>query len=129
MFSLVPFFNTHPTVIRMSAVAKAFSNGEFQTAFPYLDEDVIWTIVGENQFVGKQAVVENCLQVEQYFSSVSTFFETLNIITDNNKVVINGTAECKRGNKRISLISACDIYEFTSENKIISVNSYCIQHK
>lgn len=127
MFSLISF--TGNKKMELTSIAEAFSNGEFQIVIPYLDKSIIWTVVGENQYIGKQAVIDNCLLVENYFNSVTTNFETLNIIADNNKIVINGTAEFMRNNNQISLVSACDIYEFNSENKIVGITSYCIQHK
>lgn len=113
----------------LASIAESFSIGEFQAVFPYLDENIVWAVIGENQFIGKQAVIDNCLQVEHYFNSVTTQFETLGIITDHNKIVINGTAEFIKDNKQVSFISACDIYEFNSKNKIASITSYCIRHK
>lgn len=115
-----------PTI---AAVAEAFSNGSFQATFPYLDEHIVWTVVGENQFMGKQAVKANCLQVEKYFNSVTTKFERLNTIIDDHKIVVTGTAEFIKENKRVAFVAACDVYEFNKENKIVSIISYCIQHK
>jgi hypothetical protein len=42
----------------------------------------------------------------------------MNIIAEGNKVVINGTAEFLRDNKRISFVSACDVYQFDDNNQI-----------
>lgn len=127
MFSLTLFAGSRK--FDFVSIAEAFSIGEFQTVFPHLDEKIVWTIVEENEFIGKQAVMDNCLQVQHYFNSVVTNFETLDIITNHNKVVINGTAEFIKDNRQVSFISACDIYEFNSENKIVTITSYCIRHK
>ena len=70
------------------------------------------------QIVGKQAILKNCEQVGKYFKSVTADFKTLNIIADGNKVVINGTSEFLRDNKRLAFVSACDIYEFNEKNQI-----------
>ena len=108
-------------------IAKAFSNGEFEKTNNFISETAVWTIVEEDTFIGKQAIIENCVQVGCYFRSVTTDFKTLNIIAEGNKVVINGTAEFLRDNKRVSFVSACDVYEFDDNNQIQNIISYCIQ--
>jgi hypothetical protein len=110
-------------------IAKAFSNGEFKKTYEFISDSAEWTVIEEDTFIGKQAILDNCEQVGHYFTSVETDFKTLNIITDGHKVVINGTAEFMRENKRISFISACDIYEFNENNQIQNITSYCIQSK
>ncbi len=110
-------------------IAKAFSIGEFEKTYKFISDFAEWTVIEETKFIGKQAILDNCVQVGNYFKSVKTNFKTLNIIADGNKVVINGTAEFMRDNKRISFVSACDIYEFNEINQIKNITSYCIQTK
>lgn len=117
---------THMT---KTEIAKAFSNGEFEKTNPFISENAIWTVVEEDTFVGKQAILHNCAQVGSYFQSVTTDFQTLNIIAEGNKVVINGTAEFLRVNQRVSFVSACDVYEFDDQNQITTITSYCIPSK
>ena len=113
----------------INEIAKAFSNGEFEKTNPYISENATWTVVEEDRFIGRRAILAQCEQVGNYFKSVTTDFKTLNVITEGNKVVINGTAEFLRDEKRISYVSACDIYEFDDNNQIQHVTSYCIQRK
>jgi hypothetical protein len=108
-------------------IAKSFSNGEFERTYEFISETAEWTVVGEDRFVGKKAIVDNCEKVGSYFRSVQTDFKTLNVISEANKVAINGTAEFFRDGKRVSLISACDVYAFNDHGLIESITSYCIQ--
>jgi limonene-1,2-epoxide hydrolase len=108
-------------------IAKAFSNGEFEKTSKFISETAVWTVVEEDTFIGKQAIIDNCSQVGSYMQSVTTDFKTLNIIAEGNKVVINGTAEFLRDNQRVSFVSACDVYEFNDNNLIQHITSYCIQ--
>lgn len=110
-------------------IATAFSNGEFEMTKDFIAHDAIWQVVEEDKFVGKNAIIENCNMVGQYFKSVTTKFHTLNVISENNKVVVNGTAEFIRDGKRVSFVSACDIYEFNDSDQIQRITSYCIQAK
>jgi limonene-1,2-epoxide hydrolase len=110
-------------------IAKAFSIGEFEKTNKYISENAVWKVVEEYKFIGKQAIIDYCEQVGNYFKSVTTDFKTLNIIADGNKVVVNGTAEFMRENKRVSFVSACDVYEFDDNHQIQNITSYCIQSK
>lgn len=110
-------------------IAKAFSNGEFEKTYNYLAEDAEWIVVEENHFKGRNAIIKNCEQVGNYFKTVTTDFKTFNVISSQNKVVVNGTAEFLIENKRKSFVSACDIYVFDENNKIQNITSYCIQSK
>lgn len=112
-----------------SAIAIKFSNGEFKDVYDFIASDAEWIVVEENHFNGKKAIIENCEQVSEYFKSVKVDFKTLNVISNKNKVAINGTAEFFRDNKRISFVSSCDLYEFNQENQIQNITSYCIQSK
>ena len=107
----------------------AFSNGEFEKIYEFIADDAVWTVVEENSFIGKSAIIENCGQVSNYFKSVSTNFECLNIICEEKKVVINGTAEFLKNKSRISFVSACDVYEFNFDNQFEKITSYCIGKK
>ncbi len=105
----------------------AFSNGEFEKIYGFIADHAIWTVVEEDTFTGKQAILDNCKNVADYFKSVTTKFETLNVIEENNKVAINGTAEFLKDNKRVSFVSASDLYEFNDNDQIQKITSYCIQ--
>ncbi len=110
-------------------IAESFSNGKFEVAFPYLSENITWNVIGENIFNGKEKVVANCNQIANYFQTVNTTFKTNNVIEDNNLVVISGTAEFSRDNKRIAFVSACDVYEFNDDDELEKITSYCIPEK
>lgn len=110
-------------------IAKAFSNGEFEMTYNFISDNAEWIVIEEDKFIGKQAIIDKCEQVGKYFKSVTTDFNTQNIISDGNKVVINGTADFMRENKSVSFVSACDIYEFNEKSQIHNITSYCIQSK
>lgn len=110
-------------------LAKMFSNGDFEKTFDFISEDAEWVVVEEDHFLGKQAILNQCEQVAGYFKSVTTKFKTINILANENQVAITGTAEFLKDNTRVSLVSACDIYEFNDEDQIQKITSYCIQAK
>lgn len=108
-------------------IAELFSIGQFDKTYDQIADNAEWIVVSENHFKGKEAIIKNCKEVDKYFKSVRTEFKTLHIISENNKVVITGTAEFSRDGIRLSFVEACDFYEFNENNKIVKITSYCIQ--
>lgn len=110
-------------------IAIAFSNGNFNMAYEYLDDNVIWEVVGDSIFNGKKEVIANCDRTAYYFQSVETIFDTEDVQVFGNVVMVRGTAEFKRDGKRISFVKACDVYIFGNEGNIQNIHSYCIPDK
>jgi len=124
--------SSRPNVGQMlsnTELARAFSLGEFKDVYPYLSDQIVWIVVGENEFIGKEAVINNCMQVQRYFDTVTTEFKTNHVISDGNEVVVTGTAEFFRNGKQISFISACDVYDFDDHQQLEKITSYCIQNQ
>ena len=115
--------------LTLKQIAASFSVGQFDKVYLHLSENIIWNVVGENSFVGKKSVIDNCEQVAAYFKSVTTNFTTENMIVDHNRVAIEGTAEFVTAGKRVSYVWACDVYEFNDQKEIEKITSYCIQEK
>lgn len=126
MFSLTTMISDKK--LNNSSITETFSIGEFEQAFDYLDENIVWNILGETEIQGKEAVISYCKQVKEYFNSVTTKFEIQDTINHYKKVIVMGTAEFIRENQVVSTISACDVYEFNRQHKIIKITSYCIKH-
>ncbi|MFZ4769910.1 MAG: nuclear transport factor 2 family protein [Ferruginibacter sp.] len=115
--------------LTIKQIAESFSVGQFDKVYQHMSDTIVWNIVGENRFVGKKAVIENCKQVASYFKAVTTNFKTENIISDNNLVAIDGTAEFIKDGMRVSYNWACDVYEFNDRKEMEKITSYCIQEK
>jgi carbonic anhydrase/acetyltransferase-like protein (isoleucine patch superfamily) len=56
--------------MKKTEIAKAFSNGKFEKIYSFISDNAIWTVVGEDTFVGKQAIIVNCEQVGNYFIGI-----------------------------------------------------------
>ncbi len=110
-------------------IAEDFSNGKFESAYGNLSENVEWHVFGERILTGKKAVIENCEQTAGYFKTVTTDFKTYNIMEGLNRIAINGRAEFIRNGKTLSVVNACDVYEFNNEGNLIKICSYCIPEK
>jgi hypothetical protein len=107
-------------------IAQAFSGGQFEKCLDYLTNHTTWNTPGERLLTGRSEIEPFCKDIAAYFSSVTTHFKQLNVIENDRCVAINGTAEFVRAGKPVAFISSCDVYEFDTDNKIVSINSYCI---
>lgn len=112
--------------ITKSEIAQAFSGGQFEKCLDFLTDQTTWNTPGEQFLTGRNEIEPFCKNIATYFSSVTTYFKQLNLIENDSCVAINGTAEFIREGKRVSFVSSCDVYQFDSDNKIVSINSYCI---
>lgn len=112
-----------------TALATAFSEGDFESTYPYIATDAVWVVVEQAVFNGKPAILQECEKVRNYFKSISTHFVTEHVIAEKSKVVISGTAEFKREGELISFVNACDVYVFNENNLIQQITSYCIESK
>lgn len=110
-------------------IAEAFSGGQFDKCFDYLTDQTIWNTPGEQYLTGRNEIEPFCKNIAAYFISVTTNFKQLNYIENDHCIAINGTAEFIREGKSVAFVSSCDVYEFDSDKKIKSINSYCITER
>ncbi|MCD8837288.1 nuclear transport factor 2 family protein [Mammaliicoccus sciuri] len=111
-----------------SSVAESFSTGHFDKCNAYLDQDIEWHIVGDTTLKGYEEVENYCTQVSHYFETVTTQFEIHDTIKSDHQIVVIGTGYFYKEGIQINKIDACDIYTFR-EDKIIKIQSYCIENK
>jgi ketosteroid isomerase-like protein len=96
---------------RIEEIARAFSGHAFKAAYPYLDEDVTWTLVGERELRGKEAVIKACEESTAYLSDVTTEFRRFRTLVGENWVV-DSLAEYTDRDGEVSVVASCDIFDF-----------------
>ncbi|GAB3954281.1 hypothetical protein GCM10028805_39450 [Spirosoma harenae] len=107
-------------------LAKAFSRHKFDLTYPYLLDTIHWNVVGSQHIEGKQNVIDACQQSAAYLAGVTTTFHKFVLITTDNYVVIDSTAEYVDSEQNSTTVASCDIYEFSS-GKLAAITSYTIQ--
>ena len=114
-----------------TAIAQSFSEGHFTDHPECLSPTVEWEIIGDGEarLTGKDAVEGYCREVGAYFASVTTEFRTANVIEQDGKVCVNGTARFLRDGALLNFVRSCDIYEFDSTGKIARITSYCVARR
>jgi hypothetical protein len=107
-------------------VAMLYSGGKFAEIEEYMSDTIQWYVYEDNKtYSGKESVIAFANSVSEYFSSVTTKFETFGIIEEHSKIAIYGRGEFIRGAKTVNIVHSCDVYEFSDDGKIQNVYSYC----
>ena len=107
-------------------IAEAFSSGDFALTYPYLSEDIEWSVINNFMCKDRDEVIAQCEKTAVYFASITTSFTKLDLIESDTRVVITGTAELSKNGRRIEFISACDIYKFDTGQILQKITSYCL---
>jgi hypothetical protein len=112
--------------INIDQIAEAFSNHRFAATYPYLSDDIKWNIVGDEELVGRDAVIDRCEQSAKYLATVSTTFTKLKVTCAELCVVVESVAQYKDDENRISTVASCDVYQFSDE-RLVEITSYNIE--
>ena len=78
-------------------IAEAFSRHRFDEAYPYLHEDVRWTLVGDRQLVGRDEVMATCAQSAAYLAGVTSTFRKVRVVVGENCVVVDCEVDYTEG--------------------------------
>ena len=106
-------------------VARAFSGHDFEAAYPYLADRVVWTIVGEERLEGKAEVIAACERTAAYLAQANTEFQRLRALVGDDRVVIDSLAEYTDSDGSVSAVDSCDLYDF-EDGKLIAIATYNI---
>ena len=112
-------------MVSKKEICVAFSTGNFEATFNYLDENISWNIIGTQILKGKEKIIEFCNQTSNFFKETKNIFTLKNIILDDKMCSIDGTAEFINNENVSTFIESCDIYKFEND-KLIEITSYCI---
>ncbi len=106
--------------------AEAFSGHRFADAYPALADDVRWDLVGEEQLVGKQAVIDACEGTLAALGDGSTEFLRFVVVADGDRVAVDTVARYTGADGTTGTVSSCDVYEF-ADDRLTAVRSYAVE--
>lgn len=109
----------------MRQIAEAFSRHRFDEAYPYLHEDVCWTLVGDRELVGRDAVLATCAQSAAYLAGVTATFRRIRVVEGDRCVVVDCEVDYAEGGGT-SRVASCDLYDFT-DGRLTGITSYTVQ--
>lgn len=106
--------------------AEAFCRHRFAEAYPYLLDDVRWTLVGDREVSGREDVIRTCEESAGYLAGVTTTFRKFRVVVGEDCVVVDSEAEYAGGDEQPSVVASCDIFDF-SDGRLSGITSYTHQ--
>jgi len=107
-------------------IARAISGHRFDVAYPYLEDDVTWTLVGQGRLEGKEAFIGACETTATELNGVSTEFRQFRVLAGEDWVVIDSLAAYAAADAPTANVASCDIYLFT-DGRLSELTSYNIE--
>jgi len=74
-------------------IAEAFCSHRFAVTYPYMADEIKWTIVGREELAGREAVIDQCDESAKFLEAVSTTITKLKINHAETFVVVEGAAQ------------------------------------
>ena len=106
-------------------LARAFSGHHFEETFDAIAEDAVWTLVGQARLEGRDAIVAACRATTQENADVETTWLRF-ASTGQGAVVAVDAVGRYSGPDGVSVVSSCDLYEFT-DGTITAITSYAVE--
>lgn len=119
--SLSPEENATP-----EEIAQAFSSHRFEVALPYLADDIVWSLVGDEPVLGRDAVEKLCRKSAVELSEVTTEFQRFRTVVGDDSVVVDSLARYTGDGGDVSVVASCDIYDFV-DGRVTELVSYTIE--
>ncbi len=107
-------------------IAEAFSSHRFGVTYPYMADEIKWNIVGREELMGREAVIDGCAEAAKFLETVSTTFTKLKINRAETCVIVEGAAQFQDQENQTSSVASCDVYQF-SEERLVEITSYVIE--
>lgn len=103
-------------------IAEAFCNYRFAETYPYLADEIKWNIVGTEELVGREAVIDRCAASAKFLETVSPTITKLKINSAETCVVVEGAAQFQDQENQTSSVASCDVFQFSDE-RLVEITS------
>ena len=107
-------------------IAQAFSSHRFEEALPYLADDIVWSLVGDEPVLGRAAVENLCHKSAADLVDVTTEFQRFRTVVGGDSVVVDSLARYTERDGDVSVVASCDIYDFV-DGRVTEIVSYTVE--
>jgi hypothetical protein len=106
-------------------IAEAFCSHRFAETYPYMADEIKWNIVGREELVGREAVMDQCDKAAKFLETVSATITKVKIICAETFVIVEGAAQFQDHENQTSRVASCDVFRFSDE-QLVEITSYVI---
>ena len=86
-------------------------------------DEIKWNIVGREELMGREAVIDRCVESAKYLETVSTTFTKLKINRAETCVVVEGAAQFQDQEYQTSSVASYDVFQF-SDGRLVEITSF-----
>ena len=113
--------------LTIDQIAEAFCSHRFAETYPYMADEIKWNMIGREELIGREAVIEQCNQSAKFLETVSTTYPKLKIYRAETCVIVEGAAQFQDKDNQTSSVASCDVFQF-SDGQLIKITSYVIDN-
>jgi hypothetical protein len=113
-------------ILTIAEIAEAFSDHRFTEVYPYLSDDVRWTVIGDRLIAGKADVIAACDESAAYLATATTEFSRFKLVVGEDAAVVDARATYTDAEKNTFAVASCDIYEF-ADGMVSEITSYNVE--
>jgi len=111
--------------LNIEQIAEAFCSHRFIETYPYMTDEIKWNIVGREEIIGRETVIDKCAKGAKFLETVSTIYTMLKIYRAETCVVVEGAAQFQDQENQTSGVVSCDVFQF-SDGRLAEITSYVI---
>ena len=112
--------------LNIDQIAEAFCSYRFAMTYPYMADEIKWSIVGKEELAGREAVIDQCDKAAKYLETVSANITKLKINRAETFVVVEGAAQFQDQENQTSSVASCDVFQFSDE-RLVEITSYVVE--
>ncbi len=98
--------------LNIAQIAEAFCSYRFVVTYPYTADEIKWNIVGREELMGREAVIDQCDKSAKFLKTVSATITKLKINRADTFIVVEGPAQFQDQENRTSAWPAVMSFNF-----------------
>ena len=108
--------------LNIDQIAEAFCSYIFVVTYPYMTDEIKWNIVGREELMGREAVIDRCDKSAKFLETIFTTITKLKINRAETFVVVECAEQFQDHENQTSSVASCDIFQF-SDGQLVEITS------
>lgn len=110
----------------IASIAEAFSAHRFAETYEHVAAGAKWVAVGEATMEGRDAIIAACDASAAELAATSTEFTRFVTVVGTDAAAVDSIGRYTDEDGSVSVVSSCDIYEFT-DDELTAITSYAVE--